>query len=352
MADRTAFSLNKREFLTGMAAAGAAAMAPAAAWGADDRLVFANYGGSWEQAMRKAWMDPFTKETGIQVVSASGNTLGRMQAMVEAGKVEWDLVEGTPDLASVGIQKGLLEPLDFKVIDRSLMLDRPEFVSDYMVPGVILGRILVVNQKLGPVPPEWPSLFDVARFPGKRAFWTKADSGLLEIALMADGVPADKLYPLDLPRAFKKLDTIKQDILWFETVTQSEQFMRDGQAVMGLLADGRAYNVKNSGGPVEILPEASILLWSVLVVPKGAPNKQAAMKFLSYIYTVKAQVAIAMEYNYGPIMQKAIEQLPPERVALISGGPSTKGKGVFLNSAWWNENLERVTEQFLNWRLG
>lgn len=352
MDNKDSYSISRREFLAGMAAAGAAAAAPSIALGANDRLVFANYGGSWEQAMRKAWIEPFTKKTGIQVISASGNTLGRLQAMVEANRVEWDLVEGTPELASIGARKGLLEPLDFKIIDRSLMLKRPEFLADHMVPGVILGRVLIVNKKLGVVPPRWSSLFDVARFPGKRTFWTKVDSGLLEIALLADGVAVDTLYPLDIPRAFKKLDTIKQHILWFETVTQSEQFMRDGQAVMGLLADGRAQSVKKNGAPVEILPEATILLWSVFVVPKGAPNKMAAMSFLSHVYTVNAQVAITLEYNYGPIMQKAMDQIPADRLELISGGPATKGKGVFLNTAWWDQNLERVTEQFLKWRLG
>ncbi|MDY6947953.1 MAG: ABC transporter substrate-binding protein [Pseudomonadota bacterium] len=352
MIGKDSFSIGKRKFLTGMVATGFAAAVPSVVLGANQRIVFANYGGSWEQAMRRAWIEPFTKKTGIRVISASGNTLGRLQAMVEARNVEWDLVEGTPELAGIGARKGLLEPLDFKIIDRSSMLDRPEFFADHMVPGIILGRVLVVNKKLGSVPPQWSSLFNVARFPGKRTFWNKVESGLLEIALLADGVAADKLYPLDLPRAFKKLDTIKEHILWFETVTQSEQFMRDGQAVMGVLADGRAQSVKMNGAPVEIMPEASILLWSVFVIPKGAPNKAAAMKFLAHVYTLQSQVAITREYNYGPIMPQAMDQIPADRLGLISGGPATKGKGVFLNTAWWDRNLERTTEQFLNWRLG
>jgi putative spermidine/putrescine transport system substrate-binding protein len=352
MTNRHDFSINRREFVGGVAAIGAALAAPQRAVAANDRLVFANYGGSWEAAVRKAWIEPFTKQTGIQVVSASGNTLGRLQAMVESGKVEWDLVEGTPELARLGAQRGLLEPLDYKVIDRTELIKRPEFFADHTVPEVIFSRLFIYNKKIGnDVPRDWSPLFDVARFPGKRTLWNKAEGGVLEIALLADGVPADKLYPLDLPRAFKKLDTIKEHILWFETVTQSEQFMMDGQAVMGVLADGRALNVKKNGAPVELVPEASILTWSVFVVPKGAPNKEAAMKFLGYIYTVPAQVAITLEYNYGPIMQKAMDQIPADRLSIISGGPATKGKGVFLNANWWGENLERATEQFQKWRI-
>lgn len=351
--DQKGWHLSRRAFLGTTAAAGMTLAAPAVLRAANQRIVYANWGGSWEQAMRRAWIEPFTKDTGIDVVSASGNTLGRLQAMVDAGKTEWDIIEGLPELARVGAQKGLLEKLDFSVIDRSHLMDRPEFFNDYSVPEVIFGRIMVYNTaRLKEVPRDFSALWDVKRFPGKRAIYNRVESGLIEMSLLADGVPADKLYPLDVPRALKKLGEIRDHIVWYETVTQSEQFMRDGQAVMGVLADGRALNVKNSGSPVELVPEASILTWSVLVVPKGAPNREAAMKFLNHVISVKSQVAIALAYNYGPVTPKAWEQIPAERLPIISGGPATKGKAVFQNATWWAENLERATEQFQQWLLG
>ena len=343
--------IDRRSVLLSSAALAATFAVPRIAQAANDRVVFANWGGSWEKAMRKAWADPFTKETGIQVISASGNTLGKLQAMVEANKTEWDLMEGLPELARVGGEKGLLEKLDFSVIDRSQLMKRPEFFDDYSIPEVIFGRVLVYNKSLPEVPHDWSALWDVKRFPGKRALYNKVESGVLEIALIADGVPGDKLYPLDVPRALKKLGEIKPHILWYQTVTQSEQLMRDGEASMGVLADGRALSIKQNGAPVELQPEASILTWSVFVVPKGAPNKQAAMKFLAYVLSVKAQVAEALEYNYGPVVPKAWDQIPPERLKIISGGPATAGKAVYLNSKWWAANLERTTEQFHQWQL-
>lgn len=344
--------IGRRRFLAGSAALGGALAAPTILRAANERVVYANWGGSWEQAMRRAWAEPFTKETGIPVVSAGGNTLGRLQAMVDARKTEWDLVEGLPELARVGAEKGLLEKLDFSIIDRTGLMDRPEFFNDYSVPEVIFGRVLTYSTKLAEKPSSFGALWDVKRFPGKRTLYNRVESGLLEVALLADGVAADKLYPIDVPRALKKLGEIREQILWYETVTQSEQFMRDGQASLGLLADGRALNVKNSGAPVDLAPEASILTWSVFVIPKGAPNKAAAMKFLAYVLTVKAQVAVAMEYNYGPVMPKAWEQIPAARLPIISGGPASAGKAVFQNATWWAQNLERTTEQFQQWMLG
>ena len=347
-----AVPIDRRSLVAGSAALGATLAAPRGLQAANDRIVYANWGGSWEQAMRRAWADPFAGETGIKVVSASGNTLGRLQAMVAAGNVEWDLVEGLPELATVGAEKGLLEKLDFSVIDRSGLMDRPAFFTDYSVPEVIFGRVLTYDKRLPEAPHDFAALWDLKRFPGKRTLYNKVESGLLEIALIADGVPADKLYPIDVARALKKLAEIRDHILWYQTVTQSEQFMRDGQASLGVLADGRALNVKNSGAPVDLAPEASILTWSVFVIPKGAPNKQAAMKFLNYVLTVKGQVAIAMAYNYGPVVPKAWEQIPKERLPIISGGPATAGKAVFQDTKWWAANLEGATEKFHQWMLG
>jgi putative spermidine/putrescine transport system substrate-binding protein len=346
--------LDRRSFLKATAAAGAVVAAPSIVRAqANQRIVYANWGGSWEQAMKKAWWEPFTKETGIQVVGATGNNLGRLQAMVDAGRVEWDIVEGLPELARVGAEKGLLEKIDFNVVDRSQIMNRPEFFHDYSIPEVIFGRILTYNTKmLSERPKDWAALWDTGKFPGKRAFYNRVESGLLEMALLADGVAPDKLYPIDVPRALKKLGEIRNHIIWYETVTQSEQLMRDGQAAMGLLADGRALNVKNSGAPVDMVPEASILTWSVFVVPKGAPNREAAMKFLNHVLKVESQVAIALAYNYGPVVPKAWELIPKERLNIISGGPASAGKAVFQNSQWWAQNLEKTTEQFRQWLLG
>ena len=342
-------AIPRRALLAGAATASLARFAHAQA---NQRMVYANWGGSWEQAMKKAWWEPFTKETGIEIIGASGNTLGRLQAMEDARRVEWDLIEGLPELARVGAQKGLLEKLDFSIIDRGGIMQRPEFLDDYSIPEVIFARILTYSTKLPEKPRDWTAIFDTKRFPGKRALYNRVESGLLEMSLLADGVTPDQLYPLDVPRAFKKLDQIRNDVIWYETVTQSEQLMRDGQASIGVLADGRALNVKNSGAPVDLLPEASILTWSVFVVPKDAPNKQASMRFLAWVLKLKPQVDIALAYNYGPIVPKAWEQIPPDRLPIISGGPATAGKAVFQSAKWWAANLEKTTEQFQQWMLG
>lgn len=343
---------SRRTVLKFGAAATSLLAAPSILRAQGKKIVYATWGGSWEAAMKKAWFAPFTAQTGIEVVTVSGNTYGKLQAMVEAKKTEWDVIEALPELGRVGPEKGLLEPIDFKKIDRKAFLDREGLVTDFVVPQQLFGRVMVYSKKLEKAPSTWADLFDLKTYPGKRTIYNRPEGGPIEAALLADGVPADKLYPLDVDRALKKLATIRDQILFYETPGQGEQFLSDGQATIALLADGRALNIKNAGANVEIEPKVSLLTWSVLAVPKGAPNKDAAMDFIAYATSVKGQVAVALEYNYGPVVTQAWKEIPAERLKILSGGPATDGKAVFQNAKWWGENLAKVNEKFQAWKLG
>lgn len=348
----TRSGMTRRAMLATSVAAGVSAGLSGFARAAD-RIVFATWGGSWEEAMRKTWADPFTKQTGIEVVSAPGNTFGRLQAMVESGNTEWDVVEGLPELARLGAERGLLEPIDFSIVDRSLIMDVPGFVTDYSVPEQQFGRIMVYSDRFSDSPPEtWSDFWDLERFPGRRTFYNRVESGLIEMTLAADGVAPEHLYPLDIDRALAKLDEIREEILWHETPAQGEQYLSDGQAPLGLLADGRARNIVRHGAPVKLQPKATVMTWSVLVVPKGAPNKEAAMRFLAFTLTPQAQADVAMEYFYGPVTAEAWKLIPEETVSELSGSPAMTEHAIYLNADYWAENLESASEKFHTWLLG
>lgn len=328
-----------------------AVSAPAVLRAQARELVFASWGGSWEAAMREAWFKPFTAKTGINVRTVQGNTYGRIQAMVEAGRIEWDVVEVLPDFQWIGPQRKLLEPIDFSVVDKSQLMAGADMVTDYSVPQVLFSRLIAYNRKLAPGPATFADVFDTKKFPGKRAFYSKANGAYLEAALLADGVDPAALYPLDVPRALKKLGTIRDDIQFYETNAQAEQMMSDGQAAIGLIPDGRALNARDHGAPIEIQFGLSFLTWSAMVVPKGAARKAEAMQLIAYCLTPEAQAAIAKIYTYGPVVPKAFDLLPPERANILSGGPQMRGKAVIMGEKWWGENLSSVTEKVNAWKL-
>lgn len=345
----------RREALRVGAAAGLAAVAmPWRAGAQGGRIVYATWGGSWEQAARKAWFDPFTKKSGIQVVTVTGPDYGKVRAMVQARRTEWDVVEVNPDFQWIGAREGLLEPINFRVIDRSQIMPGPDLVTDFSVPSVLWSRVMFYNTKQFAKenhPRNWTEFWDLKRFPGKRTFASKTNGGSLEVALLADGVAPDKLYPLDVDRALKSLDRVRDHIIWFDTNAQGEQYMSDEQAVLGLVPDGRALSAKGRGAPIEIEPNQCLLTWASMVVPKGAPNKDNAMQFLAYALSPEGQAAVAIAYTYGPVVPAAYKLIPADRAAILSGGPQQAGRYVLASEKWWGENLEKVTEAFNTWRL-
>jgi len=338
--------------------AGAAGAALATAWpyvsrGASKEVVFATWGGSWEAAMRRAWFDPFTEKTGIKVRTVSGPSYGKIRAMVQAGNTQWDVVEVNPDFIWIGPRENLLEKINFNVVDVNA---DERMYNEYSVPQVVWSRVMVYNTNRFSEdnhPRNWEQVWDVERFPGKRAFYAKANGGTLELALMADGVPANReaLYPLDVERAFKSLDRIADHILWYETNAQSVQMMMGEQAVVGSMADGRALSAIERGAPIAIEYNQSQLTWTDFVVPRGAPNRENAMRLLDYMCSAEAQAAIAMEYTYGPTNPKAYDFIPAERARKLSGGPQQQGKYVLNDEQWWGENQEQVAERFNTWRV-
>jgi putative spermidine/putrescine transport system substrate-binding protein len=347
-------TVTRRQFLRTTTLAGAlAAAAPLAAYASSGRVVYATWGGSWEEALRKAWLDPFTRKAGIDTVTVTGPDYGKIRAMVKAGKTEWDVAEVLPDFPIVGGREGLLEPIDWSIIKRS-NIGSPEMATDVSVPQMIWARVLVYNTKKFSAanhPRNWAEAWDVKRFPGKRAFNTNPNGSTLEAALLADGMPPDKLYPLDVDRALRSLGRIRDHIIWYDTGAKQVQYWKDEQAVLGVGWDGRVIVAKEQGAPVDIEYNQSFLDWSSMVIPKGAPNKDRAMQFLAFALTAEAQAAASNAMPYGPVNPEAFKLISAARASILSGGPQMQGKSIVVNEAWWADNTERVQEKLQAWRV-
>lgn len=116
-----------------------------------------------------------------------------MKAMVESGNIEWDVVDVEARDVYRGVKAGLLEPLDYNIIDKKDII--PEMVHPYGVGIEYWAGILAYSKKKFPAgnhPKSWADFWEIKRFPGKRTLY-KTPYMTLEIALMAYGVPKDKL---------------------------------------------------------------------------------------------------------------------------------------------------------------
>lgn len=310
-------------------------------------MVFTSWGGTTQDAQNAAWAEPFAAETGTQVLQDGPTDYGKIKAMVEAGAVSWDVVDVEGDYAVQAGKAGLLEPLDFTIIDKS-RLD-PRFVTDHSVGSFYYSFVIGCNKDaVAECPKTWADLFDTAKFPGKRTFYKWSAPGVIEAALLADGVAPADLYPLDLDRAFKKLDAIKGDIIWWSSGAQSQQMLASAETPYGSFWNGRLTALAASGIAVETSWDQNITAADSLVVPKGAPNKEAAMRFIALATSPKAQAAMAAATGYAPINLDAPSEMDPGvRATLPDQQAETQ---VDADMAYWAEHRDEIGARWYAWQ--
>ena len=314
---------------------------------AADSLNFVSWGGTTQDAQKEAWAIPFTKNTDIKVVQDGPTDYGKLKAMVESGNVQWDVVDVEADFALRAASEGLLEPLDFTQIKRDKI--DPRFASDHGVGSFFFSFVLGYNEgKLGAnKPADWTALFDTKTYPGKRALYKWPSPGVLELALLADGVAPKDLYPLDLDRAFKKLDTIKKDIVWWGGGAQSQQLLASGEASLGQFWNGRVYALQQDGAPVGVSWKQNLVMADFLVIPKGSKNKDAAMKFLANASSAEGQAAFANKTAYAPVNVDSVAQLDKD---LAPNLPTAYAQDqVTLDFAYWAKNGQAIAARWNEW---
>lgn len=325
----------------------ASAIAPSLASAQSSQIVFTSWGGTTQAAQKTNWAEPFAASSGIKVVMDGPTDYGKFKAMVESGNVAWDVVDVEGDFAARAAKDGLLEPIDYSVVNKSGLDSR--FSSDYYVGSFYYSFVLGFNKDvIKGQPTNWSSLFDMKAFPGKRTLYKWSAPGVLELALLADGVAADKLYPLDLDRAFKKLDTIKSQIVWWTGGAQSQQLLASGEAPIGMFWNGRVHAIQSTGGNVGISWDQNLTAADVLVVPKGSKSKAAAMKFLAYATGAKAQAGMATETAYAPVNTGAKELMPAAAVKELPD--QYKKSQINLNMAYWAENRDAIGKRWYAWQ--
>ena len=321
---------------------------PAVVCAQSSQIVFTSWGGTTQQAQKKSWVDPFSASSGIKVVMDGPTDYGKFKAMVESGNVVWDVVDVEGDFAARAAKDGLLEPIDYTVVQKG-SLD-PRFSGPYHVGSFYYSFVLGFNKDTykSTQPTGWNDLFDLKAYAGKRTLYKWSAPGVLELALLADGVPADKLYPLDLDRAFRKLDTIKSQIVWWTGGAQSQQLLASGEAPIGMFWNGRINAIETTGGNVGMSWNQNMTAADVLVVPKGSKNKAAAMKFLAAATSAKAQADFATETSYAPINKDAKALMP---AAAVKNLPDQFTKTqINLDLAYWAENRDAIGKRWYAWQ--
>jgi len=310
-------------------------------------LTFVSFGGAYQEAQRKGWLEPYAALTGVTFQESEDSANATIKAQVEAGQVTWDIVDVGNDFG-LDANAALLEPLDYTKIHKDEIL--PGFAGTYRVADITYGVVLAYNTEKtgGQVPQGWADFFDTTKFPGKRGMWDYSTGGIFEFALLADGVAPADLYPLDLARATKKLDTIKNDLVYWSSGAESQDLIGKGEVTMTMAWNGRAYSAKHiDNKPVEIQWNQQIVTADYLVVPKGTPNKDLAMDFIAWATCKENNAAPSNYIPYGPTNKLATAN--PDKVAELSVS-NADANTAYFDDAWIVENAQLIEDAYQAWK--
>ena len=336
-----------------------------------ESVTVVSWGGSYARACEKAYHQPFTAETGIEIRMEDYNGgLAQIRAQVETGNVYWDVVDMEMADAVRACDEGLLEPID--VGDLPPGADGTPAAQDFY-PGTVIecgvGTLFYstiyaynLDQFPGAKPSTIADFFDLEKFPGRRGM-RRTPQVNLEFALMADGVPLDQVYAAlrtqeGLDRAFRKLDSIKDHIVWWEAGAQPPQMLADGEVTMTTAYNGRIFNAQVlEDQPFVIVWDGQLLDVGQLVIVAGSPNLEAARKFFSFSTTVRSLVAVGRYISYSPARQSGTALISTHLETGVDmkphmpTTPENAVRGLQYDWEWWSDHIDEMNLRFIAWLL-
>ncbi|RWO48412.1 MAG: ABC transporter substrate-binding protein [Mesorhizobium sp.] len=341
------FKPSRRQFIATMATGTLAApFIVRNARAATNSLVFVTWGGNYRTAIEESIVKPFMAETGVSVQIIDTPDLAKIKAQVQTGNVQWDVFDAINWQAFFGTSQGLWEELDPALFDAPDLVipARPDAAPFYNAMGVVAWDANRTPD--GKHPTTFAEYFDIEKFPGRRTLRNRA-SETLEMALLADGVPAAELYPLDLDRAFKKLDTIRSSVVkWVTATPETITLVQRGEADFTYSYPSR---VNAAGEPMSCSFEQTMSQEEYLTVLKGAPNKENAFKFVSFATRPEVQAATMEKLVLAPVSRKGFDILSPAARKWIKNTEAPTNTPI--NGAWWGENLGAIDRRFKEWVL-
>lgn len=330
---------------------------------AEESLTAVSFGGAYGAAQKKHMIDPYIAKSGTKVLFEDyKGGIAEIKAQVTAGNILWDVVDIEVIDLERACSEGLLEVIPRDILpagDDGVAATKdfiPAALANECGVGVIVWTIIYAynDKTIGATKPSTiGDFFDTKKIPGKRAM-RKRPQVNLEWALLADGVaPADVYKVLGTKegqaRAFAKLDTIKKDIVWFDSWSQAPQLLNDGGAVMVQSANGRIFDaIKKDKKPFTMVWHSHIYDLDVWAVVKGTKKKKQAFDFVSFATGTKPLSGMT-DVAYGPTRQSSNKLVDP---AVVPNLPTSHlDKGIKADGIFWADFGESLGEKFNEWLL-
>ena len=366
-------SMKKLSILAGGVAAAAISAGAYAQEQVD--LTIVSWGGAYTESQVRAYHEPYMEENpNVEIINDDGsaNALAGLRAQSQAGNVTWDLVDMLPSDAQLACDEGIILPIDHDEMlapapDGTPASEDflPGSLGECFIPQIVYSTILAYNTDLFPEdeqPDAIEALFDVENYPGRRALQDRPGTNL-EWALYADGVAPEDIYdvlatPEGQDRAFAKLDTIKEHIVFWTEGAQAPQLLADEEVVMATGYNGRIFNAAEvEGQPYDIIWDGQIVEWDGWVVPADGENIDAVMDYLYYATDTQRLADQAKFISYGPARAYSAP-LVGEHADLgidmnehMPTNPDNYYSPIVLDNDFWTDYGDELRERFANWML-
>jgi putative spermidine/putrescine transport system substrate-binding protein len=325
-------------------------------------LTVVSFGGTFTKSLMLAYINPYrqVKNRWVNVEDYDGG-LAQIRAQVRSLNIKWDVVD--IDIASAirACKEGLLEKIDHSVLGRSAVDDfYPDTLQDCAVGQIIAAMVIAYNpdQLSSAKPSTLADFFDFERFPGARGL-RNSPAGNLEWALMADGVPGDQIYQVlstesGVDRAFKVLDRIKGNIVWWEDGSQPVELLLNKKVVMTSAPSGRIFNaIRDRNEDLAIVWDGQVWNMNVWIIPKGTANLKEALDFIVFASDPK-RMAVQAELNaYAPVRKSAMAFVDDSVRKYLPTAKENAGNVLRIDYKWWATHKQaiEVEARFAQWRI-
>ena len=282
-------------------------------------MTLVSWGGAYQASQDKAYAQPYMEANeGIQIIwdESSAEAVAKLRAMNEAGNITWDLVDVEAADAIRLCDEGLAMEIDHDEMlaagdDGSSASDDfgDSLISDCFIPQIVFSTTVGYRSDMvGDTPPsDICALFDLETYPGKRAL-NKRPLANMEWALLCDGVAKDDIYDVlateeGATQALAKLDTIKDETIWWTAAAETPQLLADGEIVMGSTYNGRLFSaIAEQGQPIGMLWDAQMLDFDGWIIPEGLPEDRLAqvLDFVKWGTDTQRLADQAKYISYGP----------------------------------------------------
>ncbi|WP_417817055.1 extracellular solute-binding protein [Tritonibacter scottomollicae] len=338
-----------------------------------DEMTIVSWGGAYSNSQIKAYNEPYAEKTGVKIINdeSSAEAVAKLRAMDEAGNVTWDVV----DVVAADAMRLCDEGLAMEIDPDEHLAPAPDgtsaeedfgdlLVSDCFIPQIVYSTTFGYRTDLvGDTPPTSVcDVFDLEAYPGKRAL-EKRPINNMEWALLCDGVAKEEVYDVleteeGQERALAKLDTIKDNVIWWSAGADTPQLLADGEVVMGSTYNGRLFSViEEQDQPVAMLWDAQVFDLDGWIIPAGLSDERKA-RALDYIYfaTDTQRLADQAKYiSYGPARASSAPlvgqhaELGIDMAPHMPTDPENATNTFLYNYSFWADYRDDIDAKFQAW---